>query len=59
MESVRRSVGARVVPYRVALVIEGSGSRGMFSAGMCVGFEELGLESVFDAVYRPSGRFTR
>jgi hypothetical protein len=31
----------------------------MFSAGMCLGFEELGLESVFDAVYRPSGRFTR
>ena len=63
MESVIEVLGIRVhrVPdrYRVALVIEGGGSRGMFFAGMCLGFEELGLESVFDAVYRPSGRFTR
>jgi predicted patatin/cPLA2 family phospholipase len=43
--------------YRVALVIEGGGSRGMFSAGMCLGLEGLGLESVFDAVYRASGWF--
>jgi hypothetical protein len=28
--------------YRVALVIEGGDSRGMFSAGMCLGLEELG-----------------
>ena len=30
--------------YRVALVIGGGGSRGMVSAGMCLGLEELGLE---------------
>jgi hypothetical protein len=30
----------------------------MFSAGMCLGLEELGLESVFDAVYWASGRST-
>jgi predicted acylesterase/phospholipase RssA len=61
VESGIEVLGTRVhrVPnrYRVALVIEGGGSRGMFSAGMCLGLEELGLESVFDAVYRASGRF--
>lgn len=61
MESVIEVLATRVhrTPdrYRVALVIEGGGSRGMFSAGMCLGLEELGLESVFDAVYRASGRF--
>jgi hypothetical protein len=40
------------------MVIEGGDSRGMFSACMCLGLEELGLLSVFDAVYRASGRFT-
>jgi hypothetical protein len=37
-------LGTRVyrVPYRVALVIEGGDSSGMLSAGMCLGFEELG-----------------
>ena len=30
--------------YRVVLVIEGGGSRGMFSAGMGLGLEELGLD---------------
>jgi len=62
VESVIEVLGIRVhrVPnrYRVALVIEGGDSRGMFSAGMCLGLEELGLLSVFDAVYRASGRFT-
>jgi predicted acylesterase/phospholipase RssA len=54
VESVIEVLGTRVhrIPnrYRVALVIGGGGSRGMFPAGMCLGFEELGLESVFDAV---------
>jgi hypothetical protein len=44
--SVIEVLGIRVyrVPnrYRVALVIEGGDSRGMFSAGMCLGLEELG-----------------
>jgi hypothetical protein len=51
VEAVIEVSGARVhrVPdrYRVALIIEGGGSRGMFSAGMRLGLEELGLESVF------------
>ena len=50
MESGIEVLGTRVhrVPnrYRVALVIEGDGSRGMFSAGMCLGLEQLGLGSV-------------
>jgi predicted acylesterase/phospholipase RssA len=61
VESGIEVLGTRVhrVPnrYRVALVIVGGGSRGMFSAGMCLGLEEHRLESVFDAVYRASGRF--
>jgi len=62
VESVIEVLGTRLhrVPnrYRVALVIEGGGSRGISPAGMCLGFEELGLESVFDAVYRATGWFT-
>ena len=39
---------------RLALVIEGGGARGMFSAGMCLGLEELGLQNAFDSVYATS-----
>lgn len=36
------------------LVIEGGGSRGVYSSGMVQGLEELGLSEVFDAVYGTS-----
>lgn len=58
LESVIEVLGTRAhrVPdrFRVALIIEGGGARGMFTAGMCLGLEELGLQDTFDAVYATS-----
>ena len=56
MESVIEVFGTRLhrVPnrYRVALVIEGGGSRGMFSADMASASKNSGSSRFFDAVYR-------
>ncbi|MEV0360366.1 patatin family protein [Nocardia sp. NPDC050697] len=50
----RRAAGTRADGHRLVLVIEGGGSRGVYSSGMVQGLEELGLASVFDAVYGTS-----
>ncbi|MFC8530789.1 patatin family protein [Nocardia sp. NPDC057227] len=50
----RRATGSRADGHRLALVIEGGGSRGVYSSGMVKGLEELGLAGVFDAVYGTS-----
>ncbi|GAB2998539.1 patatin family protein [Amycolatopsis acidiphila] len=46
--------GARSDPYRLALAIEGGGSRGTYSSGMAVELERRGLVQVFDDVYGSS-----
>ncbi len=46
--------GERDDGYRVVLSIEGGGMRGTLSAGMAHALHELGLVSVFDAVYGSS-----
>ena len=46
--------GARRDPYRLALAIEGGGSRGTYSSGMAVELERRGLATVFDDVYGAS-----
>jgi predicted patatin/cPLA2 family phospholipase len=46
--------GRRRDDLRLALVIEGGSSRGAYSAGMTGAIEQLGLLSVFDAVYGSS-----
>ncbi|MDO3647117.1 patatin-like phospholipase family protein [Nocardia mangyaensis] len=50
----RRVAGDRADGHRLALVIEGGGSRGVYSSGMVQALEELGLANVFDAVYGTS-----
>lgn len=40
--------------HRVALAIEGGGSRATYSSGMVLGLERLGLARCFDAVYGAS-----
>lgn len=50
----RRESGQRADGNRLALVIEGGGSRGVYSSGMVQALEELGLSTVFDAVYGTS-----
>lgn len=40
--------------HRVALAVEGGGSRATYSSGMVLALEELGLASCFDAVYGAS-----
>lgn len=50
----RRESASRADGYRLALVIEGGGSRGVYSSGMVLALEELGLASIFDAVYGTS-----
>ncbi|PKV77652.1 patatin-like phospholipase [Nocardia fluminea] len=50
----RRETGTRADGNRLALVIEGGGSRGVYSSGMVQALEELGLAKVFDAVYGTS-----
>jgi predicted patatin/cPLA2 family phospholipase len=42
--------GERRDPYRVALVVEGGGMRGVVSAGMASALERLGLTRCFDLV---------
>ncbi|WP_431964469.1 patatin-like phospholipase family protein [Nocardia sp. bgisy134] len=50
----RSTTGSRADGHRLALVIEGGGSRGVYSSGMVQALEELGLSGVFDAVYGTS-----
>ncbi|MEU4598101.1 patatin family protein [Nocardia sp. NPDC023988] len=50
----RQAAGHRDDGHRLALVIEGGGSRGVYSSGMVQALEELGLSTVFDAVYGTS-----
>ncbi|MFC6009516.1 patatin-like phospholipase family protein [Nocardia lasii] len=50
----RRAAGHRDDGHRLALVIEGGGSRGVYSSGMVQALEEMGLSAVFDAVYGTS-----
>ncbi|GGK56331.1 patatin-like phospholipase family protein [Nocardia camponoti] len=50
----RSETGRRDDGHRLALVIEGGGSRGVYSSGMVHALEELGLTSIFDAVYGTS-----
>ncbi|KXP00812.1 patatin-like phospholipase family protein [Tsukamurella pseudospumae] len=47
--------GARSDGLRIALSIEGGGSRSAYSAGMAMAVEESGLLPAFDAVYGTSG----
>ncbi|MET9328184.1 patatin-like phospholipase family protein [Tsukamurella sp. NPDC003166] len=47
--------GARTDGLRIALSIEGGGSRSAYSAGMAMAVDELGLLTAFDAVYGTSG----
>ncbi|HEY2222175.1 patatin-like phospholipase family protein [Actinomycetospora sp.] len=44
----------RADPYRLALAVEGGGSRATYSSGMVLGLERLGLTRCFDAVYGAS-----
>lgn len=46
--------GERDDPYRLALAIEGGGSRGAYSSGMVLVLEKLGFVSAFDDVYGSS-----
>lgn len=47
--------GERSDGLRIALSIEGGGSRSAYSAGMAMAVDELGLLPAFDAVYGTSG----
>lgn len=46
--------GARDDEYKLALVIEGGGMRGVISGGMTAALEMLGMRDLFDAVYGAS-----
>lgn len=50
----RRESSCRADGHRLALIIEGGGSRGVYSSGMVQALEELGLAAIFDAVYGTS-----
>ncbi|WP_328391160.1 patatin-like phospholipase family protein [Nocardia sp. NBC_00416] len=50
----RFASGSRSDSHRLVLVIEGGGSRGVYSSGMVHALEQLGLTGVFDAVYGTS-----
>jgi predicted patatin/cPLA2 family phospholipase len=50
----RSEPGARSDPYRVAVVLEGGGMRGVVSAGMTAALERLGLTRCFDLVFGSS-----
>ena len=56
--AARRAEGScpsnRTDPHRVALAVEGGGSRATYSSGMVLALEELGLAPCFDAVYGSS-----
>ena len=47
--------GRRTDGHRVALAIEGGGSRAAYSAGMALALDEAGLTDAFDDVYGTSG----
>jgi predicted patatin/cPLA2 family phospholipase len=44
----------RTDPYKLALVVEGGGMRGVVSAGMAAALESLGLRDAFDVVFGSS-----
>lgn len=46
--------GERDDPYRLGLVVEGGGMRGVVSGGMLAGLEQMGAVRGFDAVYGAS-----
>jgi predicted patatin/cPLA2 family phospholipase len=46
--------GSRHDDAQIALVIEGGGMRGIFTAGMATALEQLGLLTCFDAIYGTS-----
>ncbi|MCE5289691.1 MAG: patatin family protein [Nocardiaceae bacterium] len=50
----RRADAATRDGHRLVLVVEGGASRGVYSSGMVLALEELGLSGVFDAVYGTS-----
>ncbi|WP_348536585.1 patatin-like phospholipase family protein [Nocardia carnea] len=50
----RFASGSRSDSHRLVLVVEGGGSRGVYSSGMVHALEELGLAKIFDAVYGTS-----
>ncbi|MFI9506571.1 patatin family protein [Nocardia sp. NPDC052566] len=50
----RRASASRDDGNRLVLVVEGGGSRGVYSSGMVSALEELGLSGIFDAVYGTS-----
>ncbi len=50
----RRAASSRADGHRLVLVVEGGGSRGVYSSGMVSALEELGVAAVFDAVYGTS-----
>ncbi|MEU7143141.1 patatin family protein [Nocardia sp. NPDC046473] len=54
MIRARRTAGNRADGNRLVLVVEGGGSRGVYSSGMVSALEELGFGTVFDAVYGTS-----
>ncbi|MFI6997913.1 patatin family protein [Nocardia sp. NPDC050175] len=54
MIRARRTAGSRADGNRLVLVVEGGGSRGVYSSGMVSALEELGFGAVFDAVYGTS-----
>src|SRR5581483_5782236 len=45
---------AKASAVKLALVVEGGGMRGIYSGGVMVSMEELGLSGVFDNVYGES-----
>lgn len=52
--AARRASADRADGHRLVLVVEGGGSRGVYSSGMVQAIEELGLAAIFDAVYGTS-----
>ncbi|KAG1663827.1 hypothetical protein FOA52_013392 [Chlamydomonas sp. UWO 241] len=46
--------GRRGDPYKLGLVVEGGGMRGVISGAMLMGLRALGLHNTFDAVYGAS-----
>jgi predicted patatin/cPLA2 family phospholipase len=59
IDILRQRAAARTVPphgdgHSVALCVEGGAMRGVVSAGMVTGLEQLGMTTAFDAVYGSS-----
>ncbi|MGC9972054.1 MAG: patatin-like phospholipase family protein [Bryobacteraceae bacterium] len=53
-EMLRRGQSLAGLPTKVGLVIEGGGMRGVYSGGVLVALESLGLKDVFDEVHAES-----